>query len=235
MYITAATKNFIPNVKNVLKTAKNNGYNGVEIAKRVSKIKQNSPIAQKMLEAKGFLKHAISPFFKWAAEKSPTIGTILNTSNKVSRNINKSIGRAIEKNPNTSKIMAGIKGVDASLPVLATAALTVTGANDVKQARKEEGAAAGFKEVGKSMVRLTTSAALAATGAVLVPVPGMATAGWLAGETLANLAVGKPYSTKHSKTTEMESGNNVKDCQNNQTKDVIPEKLAEDNLEYYLE
>ena len=234
MNISTATKNFIPYTKKVLKTAKANGTEGVAIARRVSKMKQSGAVAQKILETKSFIKHAINPFLKWASDKSPTIGTILKTSNKVSRNINKCIGRAVEKNPNASKVIAGIKGVDASLPVLGTAALAVTGAKDINQARKEEGTAACIKEAGKSAVRLTTSAALAATGAFLVPVPGMATAGWLAGETLANLAVGKPYSVKHPKTAESKNQNDdiaIKDT----AIDTTAENLDDNIPEYYLD
>lgn len=188
--------NSVSQVKNIARTVRANGKEGVQIARRVSQLKGSNAFAGKMLEFKSFIKHAVAPFFEWAAGKSNTVKTIVDTSKKVSRNITKNVGRAVEKNPKASKFVAGLKGVDASLPALGSAALVVTGIKDVNDARKNEGTAAGVKEAGKSAVRVTTSAALATAGAILLPVPGMATAGWLAGEKLANLVVGKPYSSK---------------------------------------
>ncbi len=179
-------------IRTISQVVKNNKNEAVSIARRYSQTKNVNKAT-----AKAVIKHVLKPFFDWASKKSDTIKVIKETANKVNRNINKHVGRAIDKNPKASKIIAGVRGVDASLPAIGTAALVVSGVKDVKDAKKEKGTTAGIKEAGKSFVRVTTSAAMATAGALLVPVPGMATAGWLVGENLAKLAVGKPYSAKN--------------------------------------
>ncbi len=184
-------------IRTISQVVKNNKNEAVSIARRYSQTKNVNKATAKVVEAKAVIKHVLKPFFDWASKKSDTIKVIKETANKVNRNINKHVGRAMDKNPKASKIIAGVRGVDASLPAIGTAALVVSGVKDVKDAKKEKGTTAGIKEAGKSFVRVTTSAAMATAGALLVPVPGMATAGWLVGENLAKLAVGKPYSAKN--------------------------------------
>ena len=184
-------------IRTISQVVKNNKNEALSIARRYSQTKNVNKATAKVIEAKSVIKHVLQPFFDWASKKSDTIKVIKETANKVNRNINKHIGRAIDKNPKASKIIASVKGVDASLPTIGSAALVVTGVKDVKDAKKDKGTAAGIKEAGKSIVRVTTSAAMATAGALLVPVPGMATAGWLVGENIAKLAVGKPYSAKN--------------------------------------
>ena len=186
--------NQFKSVGNIIKQQRKEG---LCIAKRVSQIKKLNKPETKIVEFKAVVRNVVKPFFDWASSKSDTVNVIKNTANKVKRNINKHVGRAVTANPNASKIIAGVKGVDASLPVLGSAALVVTGVQDIKDAKKDKGTMAGVKEAGKSFVRVVASAACATAGALLVPVPGMATAGWLAGETIAKLTVGKSYSAKN--------------------------------------
>lgn len=191
-------------IRTISQVVKNNKNEAISIARRYSQTKNVNKATAKIIEAKSVIKHVLQPFFNWASKKSDTIKVLKETANKVNRNINKQVGRAIDKNPNASKVIASIKGIDTSLPAIGTAALVVSGVKDVKDAKKDKGTTAGIKEAGKSFVRVTTSAAMATAGALLVPVPGMATAGWLVGENLAKLAVGKPYSAKNKVQEELE-------------------------------
>lgn len=192
-------KNTQTSVKNITKQMRQKGQRGIQIARRYTQTNNTNFVSSKLLEIKSFIKYAVTPFFSWASEKSKTVETLFKTTKQISKNITKSVNETKAKNPKTSKIIGTVKGIDESIPIIGSAALTVAGIKDIKEATKNEGTMAGVKETGKSVARVTTSAAIAAAGALLIPVPGMATAGWLTGESLANLAFGEPYSSKNAK------------------------------------
>lgn len=194
-------KPYITNMSKVANAVKKSTHNGVQIAHRTSEIKGLSKFSRKALQYRTAITHAMEPFIKWASEISESTKTIVETGKTIGKNINKSVARATSKNPKSSKFVAGVRGGYKSLPDVGDALLSVSGINDVKAAKKAAGTIAGVKEAGKSALRVTSSATLAAAGTV-VPVPGLSVAGWLVGEKLANSIVGKPYTIKYPKESE---------------------------------
>lgn len=103
--------------------------------------------------------------------------------------------------------LGGLKGslgaIGKRLPLLGGIILLATEIGNINGGMKEGGILGGAKEAGKSVARVGTGMLGMAIGTALIPVPVVGSIiGYMAGDYLAKLVVGKNYSERQMEATE---------------------------------
>lgn len=122
-----------------------------------------------------------------------------------------------------SKIGGTIKGLGKRAPLIGTALMVAFELPNIFKATKDGGLIAGAAEAGKSGVRIAAGVACGAIGAALLGPVG-SIAGFLIGDMLGKLVVGKSYSEKKAAEEAEKNLPNAQQTQNMQTT-LTPEQL----------
>lgn len=197
MHVNGVISPIVQSVKSGIRTVTQSSTHYGEVAERAANMQKINAPCKNVAKIKGYFIGAFTPIIDKMNGLSDSFSVITKTLKKVGKNVNKSVAKALDENPDASKFKAKMSGVKESLPIIKDALKEVGGVNDVKAATVSGGKVKGAIEAGKAAVRVTTSTGLATVG-TFVPVPGATVAGWLAGEKLANACLGKPF-TKQAK------------------------------------
>ncbi len=145
-----------------------------EIAQRAAKIYKLNKAQTAIASGKATVVGGVTPIVDKVASVSDSFGVVAKTLGKMKR-----------------------KGVKKAKPEIKEAVKEIAGINDIKAATEAGGVARGVLETGKAATRLTTTLGLFIAGN-FVPFPGVSLVGWVTGEKLTNLLLGKPF-TKQAK------------------------------------
>ena len=139
------------------------------VAERAAKRYQLSKTQAAIASGKATVVGAMNPVVDKISSISDSFGVVAKTLGKMKR-----------------------KGIKKAKPEIKQAVKEIVGINDIKAATEAGGIAKGVLETGKAATRLTTTLGLFAAGN-LVPLPGISLVGWVTGEKLANILLGKPF------------------------------------------
>lgn len=168
-----------------------------EVAARAAEIHNLPASKANILKGKGWIIGLLKPIIKKLSNFSDNFQLLSETMKSTARNIHKSVRRAQTDTPEVSKLQARINGIKESIPEIKNALNEISGINDIKAATQAGGTIKGSVEAGKAIVRNASITGMATLG-TLTPLPGGTLIGWVAGEKLAELCVGKPF-TKQAK------------------------------------
>ncbi|MCM1264785.1 MAG: hypothetical protein NC200_01180 [Candidatus Gastranaerophilales bacterium] len=185
-------KPMMNSIKSGIHSVSQNASSYQEVASRTAQIHNLSQAQSNILKDKGWIIGLFRPIFRKLVNISDSFSVLSSTMQSTSRNIRKAVCVAKEENPDASKIKAKIQGVKESIPEIKKALKEISGINDVKAATQAEGKLRGTIEAGKAFARTASIASFSTIG-TLIPIPGGTILGWLGGEKLADLCLGKPF------------------------------------------
>lgn len=145
-----------------------------EVANRAAKMYKINKAKAAIASGQATIVGGMTPVMDQVISSSDSFGVVAKTLGKMKR-----------------------KGIKKAKPDIKEAVKEIAGVNDIKAATEAGGVARGMLETGKAATRLTSTLGLFIAGN-FVPFPGMSLVGWVTGEKLANIILGKPF-TKQAK------------------------------------